>query len=60
MHARSLPCIVSMLATSKPGIIMHHDPEDDNHVLYATRYFYVRPAESWHDGTAAQDRSSAG
>ena len=25
----------------QPGIVMHHDPEDDNHILYATRYFYT-------------------
>ena len=25
----------------EPGIIMHRDPEDDNHILYATRYFYT-------------------
>jgi len=25
----------------QPGIVMHRDPEDDNHILYATRYFYT-------------------
>ena len=25
----------------EPGIIMHHDPEDDSHILYASRYFYT-------------------
>ena len=25
----------------QPGIIMHHDPEDSNRILYATRYFYT-------------------
>ena len=25
----------------QPGIMLHHDPEDDNRVLYASRYFYT-------------------
>jgi hypothetical protein len=25
----------------QPGIMMHRDPEDDNRVLYASRYFYT-------------------
>jgi hypothetical protein len=25
----------------EPGIVMHRDPEDDSHVLYASRYFYT-------------------
>ena len=25
----------------QPGIIMHHDPDDENEPLYATRYFYT-------------------
>ena len=26
---------------TEPGIVMHRDPEDDSHVLYASRYFYT-------------------
>jgi len=25
----------------EPGIMLHHDPEDHNRILYATRYFYT-------------------
>ena len=26
---------------AEPGVLMHRDPEDENRVLYATRYFYT-------------------
>lgn len=40
----------------QPGIIMHHDPEDDNHVLYATRYFYT--FDPLNPGTTGRQRKT--